>query len=187
MSIDVKPRSGRPSTARIDENVVCQGRSSFIVWSSSLESQSNIYLEVLKRLRNSVPKKIKTRFVADRRPVLPPRQCTSLIAKHLAKNGMVPLPHAPYSPDLATFSYFHAWKEAWKDTDLTRKRTINELPAISKNNYKKCFEQWKRLWDKRVSCNGEYFEGDKDFFVKQIENKQLLKNNSGFFWLPTRI
>lgn len=27
--------------------------------------------------------------------------------------------------------------------------------------FQKCFEQWKRRWDKCITTNEEYFEGDK--------------------------
>ena len=50
MSIDNKPHSGRPSTARIYENVVCQGHSSFRVCSPKSDHQSNLLLGSLKKI-----------------------------------------------------------------------------------------------------------------------------------------
>ena len=41
MLTDDKPHSGRPSTARINENVVCQGHISFKVCSPRSDNQSN--------------------------------------------------------------------------------------------------------------------------------------------------
>ena len=43
-----------------------------------------------------------------------------------------------------------------------KKKIRKELSAISKDYYKKkCFEHWKHRWDKCISCNLKYFEGDK--------------------------
>ena len=35
-----------------------------------------------------------------------------------------------------------------------------ELNKITKNNFLKCFEDWKKRWHKCIS-DGDYFEGDK--------------------------
>ena len=72
---------------------------------------------------------------------------------------MVPFPHAPYSSDLALcdFFLFPRMKKDSKLTTLKRSRkTRKELSAISKDEYEKCFEQWKHWWDKCISCKGKY-------------------------------
>ena len=34
------------------------------------------------------------------------------------------------------------------------------LKSIKIDQFKNCFEQWKKCLDKRIASNGEYFEGD---------------------------
>ncbi|KYN36545.1 hypothetical protein ALC56_09090 [Trachymyrmex septentrionalis] len=36
-----------------------------------------------------------------------------------------------------------------------------ELNKITKNNFLKCFEDWKKRWHKCIISDGDYFEGDK--------------------------
>ncbi|UYV72889.1 hypothetical protein LAZ67_10001079, partial [Cordylochernes scorpioides] len=36
-----------------------------------------------------------------------------------------------------------------------------ELKKILKNDFLKCFEDWKNRWHKCIISHGDYFEGDK--------------------------
>lgn len=87
--------------------------------------------------------------------------------KFLNKNGMTPVPHPPYSPDLAPcdFFLFPRMKRDMKGkrfADITevKTKTTEALSAITEDEFKNCFEQWKKRLDKCISASGEYFEGD---------------------------
>ncbi|PNF22069.1 hypothetical protein B7P43_G09301 [Cryptotermes secundus] len=64
------------------------------------------------------------------------------VRQFLTKNGMTPVPHPPYSPDLAPCDFFEA------------------LSSISKDEFRQCFEKWNKRLDKCISVSGQYFEGD---------------------------
>ena len=36
-----------------------------------------------------------------------------------------------------------------------------ELNKVAKNDFLKCFEDWKKTWHKCTISGGDYFEGDK--------------------------
>ena len=81
---------------------------------------------------------------------------------------MTPLPHAPYSPDLAPsdFFLFLRMKRNMKgqrcdDVKTVKKKTRQELSAITTDEFEKCFQERNRRLDKCIKCNGQYFEGDK--------------------------
>ena len=130
-----------------------------------------LYLAVLKRLRDSVRRK---------RPDLwqsggwwlhhdnAPAHTALSVRQFLTKNGMTPLTHPPYSPDLAPcdFFLFPRMKKALKgkrfaDIEEVQKKTTESLKAITSQEFQNCFQQWKTRLDKCIASNGEYFEGDK--------------------------
>ncbi|KAG5341362.1 GVQW3 protein, partial [Acromyrmex heyeri] len=41
------------------------------------------------------------------------------------------------------------------------KTASKELNKITKNDFLKCFEDWKKRWHKCIISDGDYFEGDK--------------------------
>ena len=97
----------------------------------------------------------------------PPHAAIS-VHQFLAKNNMTHLPHASYSPDhaLCDFFLFLRMKRDMKgqrfdDVEAVKKKTRQELSAITTDEFKKCFQEWDRRLDKCIMCNGEYFEGDK--------------------------
>lgn len=129
------------------------------------------YLEVLKRLRNSVRQKRpdlwETKewfFHHDNAPA----HAALSVRQFLAKNGMTPLPHAPYSPDLAPcdFFLFPRMKKDMKghrfsDVEEVKKKTRMELAAIQTDEFERCFQQWEHRLDKCIALEGEYIEGVK--------------------------
>jgi hypothetical protein len=38
--------------------------------------------------------------------------------------------------------------------------TLNELKAIPKIEFEKCFKDWQKRWHKCMESNGDYFKGD---------------------------
>lgn len=170
-----RPKKCRQVKSNIKTMLICFFDAKGVVHSEFVPPGQTVnqtfYLEVLRRLRNSVRQKRPDLwqtgdwfFHHDNAPA----HTAISVTQFLAKNCMVLLPHAPYSPDLAPcdFFLFPRMKRGMKgqrfdNIEEVKKKTREELSAISKDDYKKCFEQWKHRWDKCISCNGEYFEGDK--------------------------
>jgi transposase len=128
------------------------------------------YLDVLKRLRDSVRHK---------RPELwrsgdwllhhdnAPAHTALSVREFLAKSNMVLLPHPPYLPDLALcdFFLFPQMKKTLKgkrvsDVDEVKENTLMALNSIPCQEFQNCFQQWKKCSDKCINSHGEYSEGD---------------------------
>jgi hypothetical protein len=48
----------------------------------------------------------------------------------------------------------------FQNVEEVREKTTETLKAITLQEFQKCFEQWKKRWDKCIDSRGEYFEGD---------------------------
>ncbi|GFU53591.1 putative DD34D transposase [Trichonephila clavipes] len=48
----------------------------------------------------------------------------------------------------------------FQDIETIKQNSTQQLQAIPKSEFQKCFEDWKHLWAKCVTTNGVYFEGD---------------------------
>ena len=97
-----------------------------------------------------------------------------LVRKFLAKNNKLMMPQPPYSPDLAYCDFF-LFPKRKRPMKGQRYATIEEIKAtskeelnkITKNDFLKCFEDWKKRWHKCIIADGNYFEGDEiDIFEK---------------------
>ncbi|UYV76007.1 hypothetical protein LAZ67_13002113 [Cordylochernes scorpioides] len=94
---------------------------------------------------------------------------TSLLARNfLAKNNTLMMPQPPYSPDMAPcdFFLFPKLKRPMKGRryamlDEIKTASKEELKKIFKNDFLKCFEDWKNCWHKCIISHGDYFEGNK--------------------------
>ena len=128
------------------------------------------YLEVLRRLREKIRQK-RPDLWAEKSWILhhdnAPAHASLLIRSFLAKNGTIVLQQPPYSPDLAPcdFFLFPKMKRTLKgqrfDTiDIIKQKSWQELKAIPKEAFVKCFEEWKKRWHKCIISEGDYFEGD---------------------------
>jgi len=129
------------------------------------------YLAVLKRLRDAVRLKCPDLwqsgewwFHHDNAPA----HTALSVRQFLTKNGMTPLTHPPYSPDLAPcdFFLFPRMKKVLKgkrfaDVEEVKKKTTEALNGISLQEFQNCFVQWKTRLDRCIASHGEYFEGDK--------------------------
>ena len=49
-----------------------------------------------------------------------------------------------------------------------KEKSKQELLAIPKRAFQKCFEDWKKRWHKCLMSEGGYFEGDKIVVDKEI-------------------
>ena len=54
-----------------------------------------------------------------------------------------------------------AQSSQWKLPHEPRPKSKEELNKITKNDFLKCFEDWKKPWHKCIISGGDYFEGDK--------------------------
>ena len=78
------------------------------------------------------------------------------------------MPQPPYSPEMAPcdFFLFPKIKRTLKGRRFTaiddiKSASLQELKAISKIEFEKCFEDCKKRWHKCIISNGDYFEGEK--------------------------
>ena len=74
-----------------------------------------------------------------------------LILDFLAKNNTVIIPQPPYSPDLAPCDFFLLPKlkkpmkgQRFATIEEIKTALLEELKAIPKSAYAKCFEDWKK-------------------------------------------
>ena len=44
--------------------------------------------------------------------------------------------------------------------EVEQKKTAEALKGIKIDEFKNCFEQWKKHLNRCIASNGEYFEGD---------------------------
>ncbi|UYV73814.1 hypothetical protein LAZ67_11000993 [Cordylochernes scorpioides] len=78
------------------------------------------------------------------------------------------MPQPPYSPDLAPCDFFLFPKlkrpmkgRRYATLDEIKTASKEELKKILKNDFLKCFEDWKNRWHNCIISHGDYFEGDK--------------------------
>ena len=91
-----------------------------------------------------------------------------LLREFLAKNKTVILPQPPYSPDLTPADFFRFPKlktpmkgKRFATIEEIKEKSKQELLALPKSAFQKCFEDWKKRWHKCIISEGDYFEGDK--------------------------
>ena len=82
------------------------------------------------------------------------------------KNRLTWVPHPLYSPILPWATIFVSWNEKSPQRETfcqcERGETKNDRSTkhIKIDEFKNCFEQWKKCLDRCIASNGEYFEGD---------------------------
>ncbi|UYV74744.1 hypothetical protein LAZ67_12000768 [Cordylochernes scorpioides] len=96
-----------------------------------------------------------------------PAHTSLLVRDFLAKNNTLMMPQLPYSPDLAPCDFF-SFPKLKRPMKGRRYATLDEIKTASKeelkkikNDFLKCFEDWKNQWHKCIISHGDYFEGDK--------------------------
>lgn len=124
------------------------------------------YLQVMRNLREAIRQK---------RPDLwknkncgKKKQTSLLVREFLAKNNTLIMPQPPYSPDLAPCDFFLFPKlkrpmkgRRYATIEEIKTASKEELNKITKNDFSKCFEDWKKRYHKCIMSDGDYFEGDK--------------------------
>ena len=80
---------------------------------------------------------------------------------------MAPVPHPPNSPDLtqSDLFVFPQMKESLQRETFClcgrgETKMAEALKDIKINEFKNCFDQWKKHLNRYIASNREYFEGD---------------------------
>ncbi|XP_076170482.1 protein GVQW3-like [Ptiloglossa arizonensis] len=156
-----KERAGRPSTSTTDEKIN-------EVEKMILANRRITVREVAEDLNISIGS-CHSIFINDlgmRR--VAPAHTSLLVRDFLAKNNTLMMPQPPYSPDLAPCDFFLFPKlkrpmkgRRYATLDEIKTASKEELKRIQKNDFLKCFEDWKNRWHKCIISHGDYFEGDK--------------------------
>ncbi|PNF15068.1 hypothetical protein B7P43_G16541 [Cryptotermes secundus] len=122
MSTDDKPRSGRPSTARTHENV---------------EKIREIIKDDRRRTIEEIVELSGVTWSSAARDWFfhhdnAPAHTALSVRQFLTKNGMTPVPHPPYSPDLAPCDFF--FFSSSNEKRLERKKRRRRCQASQKMN-----------------------------------------------------
>ncbi|UYV75977.1 hypothetical protein LAZ67_13002008 [Cordylochernes scorpioides] len=137
------------------------------------------YLQVMRNLREAIRQK-RPGLWKNKNWLLhhdnAPAHTSLLVRDFVPKNNTLMMPQPPYSPDLAPCDFFLFPKlkrpmkgRRYATLDEIKTASKEELKKIFKNDFLKCFEDWKNRWQKCIISHGDYFEGDK------IETLDLLK------------
>ncbi|UYV62851.1 hypothetical protein LAZ67_2002151 [Cordylochernes scorpioides] len=129
------------------------------------------YLQVMRNLREAIRQK-RPDLWKNKNWLLhhdnAPAHTSLLVRDFLAKNNTLMMPQSPYSPDLAPCDFFLFPKlkrpvkgRRYATLDEIKTASKEELKKILKNDFLKCFEDWKNRWHKCIISHGDYFEGDK--------------------------
>ncbi|UYV79154.1 hypothetical protein LAZ67_17001276 [Cordylochernes scorpioides] len=135
------------------------------------------YLQVMRNLRKAIRQK-RPDFWKNKNWLLhhdnAPAHTSLLVRDLLAKNNTLMMPQPPYSPDMATCDFFLFPKlkrpmkgRRYATLDEIKTASKEELKKILKNDFLKCFEDWKNRWHKCIISHGDYFEGDKIDFMNK--------------------
>ncbi|UYV80443.1 K02A2.6-like [Cordylochernes scorpioides] len=119
------------------------------------------YLQVMLNLREAIRQKRpdlwknKNWLLHDDKA---PAHTSLLVRDFLAKNNTLMMPQPPYSPDLAPCDFFLFPKlkrpmkgRRYATLDEIKTASKEELKKILKNDFLKCFEDWKNRWHKTIS------------------------------------
>ncbi|UYV78553.1 hypothetical protein LAZ67_16001984 [Cordylochernes scorpioides] len=129
------------------------------------------YLQVMRNLREAIRQK-RPNMWKNKNWLLhndnAPAHTSLLVRDLLAKNNTLMMPQPPYSPDLAPCDFFLFPKlkrpmkgRRYATLDKIKTASKEELKKILKNDFLKCYEDWKNRWHKCIISHGDYFEGDK--------------------------
>ncbi|GFV57676.1 mariner Mos1 transposase [Trichonephila clavipes] len=129
-----------------------------------------LYLDIMRRLREAIRRKHPVLWASSRWMLHhngDPAHTTSLVQQILTKHGTIQAARPPYSPDMSPSDFFLFPKikntlkgHRFQDIETIKQNSTQQLRAISKSEFQKCFEDWKHRWAKCVTVNGTYFEGD---------------------------
>jgi [histone H3]-lysine36 N-dimethyltransferase SETMAR len=129
-----------------------------------------LYVNVLKRLRNAIRRKRPDLWATQDWMLLhdnAPAHRSVIVQQYLAKHSVTVLPQPPYSPDLAPcdFSLFPRMKDALKGRRFSSANDVKAaateaLKDVSRNGFLETFQKLYERWQKCIIAQGEYFEGN---------------------------
>ncbi|UYV79043.1 hypothetical protein LAZ67_17000846 [Cordylochernes scorpioides] len=116
------------------------------------------YLQVMRNLREAIRQK-RPDLWKNKNGLLhhdnPSAHTSLLVRDFLAKNNTLMMPQPPYSPDLTPCDFFLFPKlkrpmkgRRYATLDEIKTASKEELKKILKNDFLKCFEDWKNRWKK---------------------------------------
>lgn len=165
--VDDLPRFGRPSTSVTDENIeevkkiVLEDRRVSI---REIAADLGVSFRSVQSVMHDVLglRRVEARLVLRVLNVLQ-KQYRIAVAEE-----MLSFIQAPYSPDMALCDFFLFPRlklplrgKRFETIEATKVNSQKELKAISKSAYEKCFEDSKKRWNMCITCDGDYFEGNK--------------------------
>ena len=97
-----------------------------------------------------------------------PTHTVLIIQQFLTKNCMTPMPHPPFSPNLAPcelFCLFPRMKNILKGkhcayVEEVKQKMAEALKGIKIDKFKNHYKQWKKHLNRCITSNGEYLEDD---------------------------
>ncbi|XP_011066332.1 PREDICTED: uncharacterized protein LOC105153281 [Acromyrmex echinatior] len=114
------------------------------------------YLQVMRNLRKAIRQK-RPDLWKNKNWLLhnnAPAHTSLLVREFLAKNNTLMMPQPPYSPDLAPCDFFLFPKlkrpmkgRCYATIEEIKTASKEELNKITKNDFLKCFEDWKKLFE----------------------------------------
>ena len=111
-----------------------------------------------------------------------PAHAALSVRQFLATKQVTILDHPPYSPHLAPCDYFlfPKLKGTIKGTHFEGVEDIKSnvtsfLKRITKEDFAKCFQVWRRQMEKCTEVQGDYFEGNSWCFMFKFLNKCFIK------------
>ena len=135
----------------------------------------HFYKEVLTRLVNKIRQKRRA-FWGWKTWILhhdnAPAHTALNVKQFLVSQEITTLHHPPYSPDLTPCDFFFPkLKRILKGTRFQRVKDIKisvtkYLKTITKEEILQCFKAWSKRMEKCIKANGEYFEVDKQRWLK---------------------
>ncbi|PNF29577.1 hypothetical protein B7P43_G01906, partial [Cryptotermes secundus] len=122
----------------------------------------NIRRETSRHFRNK-----KREYLKDKIDELAMNSKNKTIDSAFRRQTQHPCGSSPYSPDMAPcdFWLFPKPKMPLKGTRFKSREDImrnsaTRLITIPKDAFQKCFQQWRKRWEKCVHYQGDYFEGN---------------------------
>ena len=175
-----RPKKERQSRSHVKSILIiffdCEGVVHYEFAPRGQTVNKEYYVEVLKRLRNAVRRKLLRFWSSGDWPFHhdnAPAHSSNLVHQFLAKHKIVQLRQPSYSPDIAPcdFFMFPKMKMALKgkrfdDIETIQSNATRELKAIPKSAFEDCFKMWKHRWERVVQSNGP----SKDATVRMTKN-----------------
>lgn len=129
-----------------------------------------MYVDILRRLRDAVRRKRPEKWARNNWYLLhdnAPAHRSVMVLNYLARHNVTALQHPPYSPDLSPPDFFlfprlknHLKGRRFANADEVTANATRALRLVSQNGFQECFQSLYTRWQKCVTAEGNYFEGN---------------------------